>query len=133
MSIDMSQFHDVLFEECFECLDSMESGLMSLDLEHVDLELVNTIFRGAHTIKGGCATFGFHAAADYALSLEKHLNEMRNGTPQITQPIKDILLSSVDFLRGVVTDMQNKQDVNEPNLIKHKNGFEAELARFSQS
>jgi len=132
MSIDLSQFHEVLFEECFECLDAMESGLVSLDVEQVDLETVNTIFRGAHTIKGGCATFGFTAAADYALALETHLNEMRSGTTKVTQPIKDILLSAVDFLRSVVTEMQSKQDVNEANMQKHKQGLEAELIRLNQ-
>ena len=132
MPIDMSQFHEVFFEECFECLDAMETGLMALDLDDVDLEMVNAIYRGAHTIKGGGGMFGFNATAEYAHALEKHLSKMREGTIKITQPTRDILLSAVDFLRGVVTDMQNRQSVNEINMQKHREGFEAELDRLAR-
>ncbi|MEN9756265.1 MAG: hypothetical protein RL755_452 [Pseudomonadota bacterium] len=52
MSIDMSQFHQVFFEECFEGLEAMESGLLSLDIGDIDPEAINTIFRAAHSIKG---------------------------------------------------------------------------------
>ncbi len=59
MSIDLAQFHQVFFEESFEGLDVMESGLLNLDLGSVDDEEINTIFRAAHSIKGGSGTFGF--------------------------------------------------------------------------
>ena len=59
MSIDMSQFYQTFFEESFEGLDTMESGLLGLDIGAADIETVNTIFRAAHSIKGGAATFGF--------------------------------------------------------------------------
>ena len=64
MSIDMSQFHQVFFEECFEGLEAMESGLLSLDIGDIDSEVINTIFRAAHSIKGGSGTFGFTVVAD---------------------------------------------------------------------
>tara|TARA_Y100000590_G_scaffold310090_2_gene350333 strand:+ start:71386 stop:71538 length:153 start_codon:yes stop_codon:yes gene_type:complete len=50
MSIDLSQFHQVFFEESFEGLDVMESQLLELIPEEVDAETVNTIFRAAHSI-----------------------------------------------------------------------------------
>ncbi len=59
MSIDLSQFHQVFFEESLEGLDIMESSLLALDLTEVDAETINTIFRAAHSIKGGAGTFGF--------------------------------------------------------------------------
>ncbi|NNJ93621.1 MAG: hypothetical protein HKP57_02645, partial [Halobacteria archaeon] len=52
MSIDLSEFHDVFFEECFEGLEVMESGLLTLD-QGTDIEEINAIFRAAHSIKGG--------------------------------------------------------------------------------
>ena len=53
MSIDMAQFHQVFFEESFEGLDAMETGLLDLDPGNIDTEELNTIFRAAHSIKGG--------------------------------------------------------------------------------
>lgn len=132
ITIDMSQFHGVFFEECFECLDAMESGLNALDLEKVDLDQVNSIYRGAHTIKGGSATFGFNAAAEYAHTLEKQLNEMRNGATTITPPIRDILLNVINTFRIVITDLQNKQDAND-DTTKHQDDLQAELDKLTQA
>ena len=70
MAIDMSQFHQVFFEECFEGLDAMESGLLNLDTGDIDAEVINTIFRGAHSIKGGSGTFGFNDVADFTHVME---------------------------------------------------------------
>ncbi len=79
MSIDMAQFHQVFFEESFEGLDIMESGLLNLDMGDVDSEAINTIFRAAHSIKGGSGTFGFSAVSDYTHVMETLLDEMRDG------------------------------------------------------
>ena len=65
MTLDLAQFHDTFFEESFEALDSMEAALLKLSAGESDLELINTIFRVAHSIKGGSATFGFNAIASF--------------------------------------------------------------------
>ena len=59
MTLDLAQFHDTFFAESSEALDSMENALLKLSAGDADLELINTIFRVAHSIKGGSATFGF--------------------------------------------------------------------------
>ncbi len=53
MSMDLAQFHQVFFEESFEGLEAMETGLLNLDMGAVDPEEINTIFRAAHSMKGG--------------------------------------------------------------------------------
>ena len=57
--IDLSQFFQVFFEEAGENLDSMEQMLLELNVEAADDEELNAIFRCAHSVKGGAATFGF--------------------------------------------------------------------------
>ncbi len=74
MTIDLTQFHGAFFEESFEALDSMEAALLKLDVGAPDKELINTIFRVAHSIKGGSATFGFSAIASFTNSLETMLD-----------------------------------------------------------
>jgi len=127
MSIDMSQFHQVFFEECFEGLEAMESGLLTLDMGDIDSEIINTIFRGAHSIKGGSGTFGFTVVAEYTHIMETLLDEMRDGRRKVTQPAVDVLLGSVDCLREMLTAIQNEQDINNASVAKHKIALEAVL------
>ena len=66
MSIDIEQFHGVFFDESDEHLDAMEQLLMALDVDAPDAEELNSIFRAAHSIKGGSGIFGFDAPPETA-------------------------------------------------------------------
>ncbi len=127
MSIDMSQFHQVFFEECFEGLEAMEAGLLNLDMGDIDSEVINTIFRGAHSIKGGSGTFGFSVVADFTHIMETLLDEMRDGRRKVTQTAVNVLLGSVDCLREMLTSIQNEQAIEEASVAKHKAALEQEL------
>ncbi len=111
MEIDLSQFHEVFFEESFEGLDVMEQELLNLE-EDTDLENVNTIFRAAHSIKGGSATFGFSQVAEFTHVMETLLDEMRDGKRAISREIIDLLLKSVDCLRGMLNKLQDGEEVS---------------------
>ncbi len=128
MSIDMAQFHQVFFEESFEGLDAMESGLLNLDMGDVDSEEINTIFRAAHSIKGGSGTFGFTSVSDFTHVMETLLDEMRDGRRQITQTALDVLLGSVDCLREMLTAIQEGDEVNESRVAEHKQALDKELS-----
>jgi len=117
MEIDLSQFHSVFFEESFEGLDVMEQELLNLEEDSTgksssDLENVNTIFRAAHSIKGGSATFGFSQVAEFTHVMETLLDEMREGSRAITREIIDLLLKSVDCLRGMLNKLQDGEPVS---------------------
>ncbi|MGJ0517083.1 MAG: chemotaxis protein CheA [Methylomicrobium sp.] len=127
MSIDMSQFHQVFFEECFEGLDAMESGLLNLDTGDIDAEMINTIFRGAHSIKGGSGTFGFHDVANFTHVMETLLDEMRDGRRKVTQSAIDVLLGSVDCLRTMLTSIQDGGSVDQAAVGKYKAALEVQL------
>ncbi len=127
MSIDMAQFHQVFFEESFEGLDIMESGLLNLDMGDVDAEEINTIFRAAHSIKGGSGTFGFTAVSDFTHVMETLLDEMRDGRRQVTQAAVDVLLASVDCLKEMLTAIQDGADLDEARVKEYKNALETEL------
>jgi len=127
MSIDMAQFHQVFFEESFEGLDIMESGLLNLDMGDVDAEEINTIFRAAHSIKGGSGTFGFSAVSDFTHVMETLLDEMRDGRRQVTQQAVDVLLGSVDCLKEMLTAIQDEQDIDTVRVAEYQKGLEVEL------
>ncbi|MBT8438456.1 MAG: chemotaxis protein CheA, partial [Gammaproteobacteria bacterium] len=109
MSIDLSEFLDIFFEECFEGLSVMESGLLTLD-KGTDVEEINSIFRAAHSIKGGSASFGFLDISSFTHVMETLLDEMRDGRRDITQAIVDTLLESVDVLNGMVNAAKDGED-----------------------
>jgi len=132
MSIDMSQFHQVFFEECFEGLEAMESGLLNLDTGDIDSEVINTIFRGAHSIKGGSGTFGFNDVADFTHIMETLLDEMRDGRRKVTQPAIDVLLGSVDCLRTMLTSIQAEESIDTLAVGKYKTALEIELNGSAQ-
>jgi len=109
----MEQFHQTFFEESFEGLDIMENELLNLDVGNADNESINTIFRSAHSIKGGSGTFGFTAIAEFTHVAETLLDEMRDGTRQITQEAVDILLKSVDVMRDMLNVYKDGGEMNE--------------------
>ncbi len=104
--MDLSEFMGAFFEECHDGLSVMESGLLGLDVGQADLEKVNTIFRAAHSIKGGSATFGFKEVASFTHVMETLLDEMRSQKRQVTVPTVDLLLESVDCLREMIQATQ---------------------------
>ncbi len=106
MSIDLSQFHQVFFEESIEGLDIMESSLMELDSENIDAETINAIFRAAHSIKGGSATFGFSMVADFTHVLETLLDDVRSDLRGLSGDDINLLLQSVDCVREMLNSLQ---------------------------
>ncbi len=113
MAIDIAQFHQVFFEESFENLDTMEKELLDLQIGSVPRDTIDTIFRAAHSIKGGSATFSFTSVAKFTHVLESLLDEMRSGTREVTADAVDLLLKSVDCLRNMLHALQQKQPVDE--------------------
>ena len=102
MSIDLSRFHAVFFSESLEQLDAMEAELLKPDIESASAESINTIFRAAHSVKGGSATFGFTHIAGLTHVLETILDEVRSGKRPLDRDLVDLLLESVDCLRDLL-------------------------------
>ncbi|MBA1333489.1 hypothetical protein QQ73_21430, partial [Candidatus Endoriftia persephone str. Guaymas] len=116
MSIDMAQFHQVFFEESFEGLEIMESGLLNMDPGTVDDEEINAIFRAAHSIKGGSGTFGFNDIASFTHVMETLLDEMRDGRRPVTSEAVDALLRSVDILRDMLSAASEEGEVEQEKV-----------------
>ena len=110
MAVDLKQFHQVFIEESVEGLDAMESALMDLDVDGIDNEIINTIFRSAHSIKGGAGTFGFSALASFTHVLETLLDEVRAGDRTINVDVVNLLLKSVDCMRDMLDLIQQERN-----------------------
>ena len=131
MAIDMAQFHQVFFEESFEGLDVMESGLLNMDPGAVDAEEINAIFRAAHSIKGGSGTFGFTDISSFTHIMETLLDEMRDGRRAVTAEAVDVLLRSVDVLREMLKSVSSGDDIDMDAVKVQQDELEAVLRNES--
>ena len=94
----------------------MESSL--LDLDGADPEVINAIFRAAHSIKGGAGTFGFTAVADFTHVVETLLDEMRNGQRENSQRLTNLLLTSVDCIRLLLDAARDGVECDDPKKLE---------------
>lgn len=129
MAIDLAQFHDAFFDESFEALDQMESALLKLNPGAPESELINTIFRVAHSIKGGSATFGFSEVASFTHTCETLLDELRGNRMQVTRPITDLLLKSVDVMREMLRAVQHKEPIDAQRVADLQFDLELTIAQ----
>jgi two-component system chemotaxis sensor kinase CheA len=115
LDVEMAEIAKVFFQESREGLDVMESGLLNLGIS-ADSENINTIFRAAHSIKGGSATFGFAEVADFTHGLETLLDEMRNGMRQVTPEAIQTMLQACDCLREMIAATETEQPLDRGRI-----------------
>ena len=84
------------------------------------MEEINTIFRAAHSIKGGGASFGFMEISGFTHIMETLLDEMRDGRREVTRDGVDLLLKSVDVLRGMVAAAQDDDEIDQQQVDEVK-------------
>jgi len=125
MNMDLQRFHATYFEESREGLDAMEAGLLAMDGGSTDPEVINSVFRAAHSIKGGAATFGFEKMASLTHVLETLLDEIRGGRRAITSGAVDAMLASVDVLRTLLAEAEHGKPSDQAAV-------EAAMARLQQ-
>ena len=100
MSIDMSEFYQVFFEEAAELLGDMETRLLDLDIANPSKDDLDAIFRVAHSIKGGAATFGFADMAAVTHVLESLLDRLRNRELVLQADMIDAFLQAGDVVKS---------------------------------
>ncbi|WP_377704179.1 chemotaxis protein CheA [Pseudoduganella sp. UC29_71] len=99
MTIDISQFYQVFFDEAEELLAEMERLLLAVDLAAPTEEDLNAIFRTAHSVKGGAGTFGLNDMTEVTHILETLLDRIRKGEMALTSEHVDAFLAAKDILK----------------------------------
>jgi len=112
MSNDFGQFQEAFFEEAGDHLAIVEEGLLALEQYPEDLDLLNKIFRSAHSIKGTSGMFGFAAVAQFTHKMETLLDLLRNGQKVVTPQIADLLLKSTDCLKMLIDAVKTGSPVD---------------------
>src|SRR5690606_22545481 len=126
--MDITRFHAAFFEESRAGLDAMDGGLLSLESGAGDPESITVIFRAAHSIKGGAATFGFSSVTDLTHLLETLLDEARAGRRSLDPVAIGVLLTSVDVLRSLLAACEHGGAIDAAALAEARAGLDALLA-----
>jgi two-component system chemotaxis sensor kinase CheA len=123
--IDLSQFYQVFFEEAGENLETMEQMLLAIDIESADDETLNAIFRCAHSVKGGAATFGFRDVAELTHQMETLLDKLRRHELAPSAGMVDVLLASGDALKAQLARHQHGggQEIDTSALLTQFKAF----------
>jgi two-component system chemotaxis sensor kinase CheA len=112
--LDLSQFYETFFDEADELLAQMEQLLLELDAQAPDIEQLNAIFRAAHSIKGGAATFGtFQKLAETTHLLENLLDAIRRGDMALRADMVDIFLETKDVLKSQLDAYRASEEPDE--------------------
>ena len=113
MSTDLSHFKDAFFEESQEHLTTIEEGLLQLEQRPGDIDLLNRIFRGAHSIKGNSGMFGFTAVSQFTHKMESVLDQLRSSQMVVTVEVTDLLLQSLDCLKALIDCAKSGEPPND--------------------
>ncbi len=113
MTIDISQFYKVFFDEAEELLAEKERLLLAVDIDSPDPEDLNAIFRTAHSIKGGASTFGLTDMSEVTHVLESLLDRIRKGEMALTGQHVDAFLAAKDILKMQLDGHRNGADVDQ--------------------
>ncbi len=134
--MDITQFHAAFFEESREGLQAMEAGLLRLETSmetgakagSADADTINVIFRAAHSIKGGAATFGFRDVTELTHLLETLLDEARAGRRCVDHVAIDALLDAVDVLRGLLAVTEHGGPTDQAGMRRARSELDRLLA-----
>ncbi len=116
MTIDISQFYQVFFDEAEELLAEMERLLLGVDLAAPDSEDLNAIFRTAHSVKGGASTFGITDMSEVTHVLESLLDRIRKGEMALTSQHVDAFLAAKDTLKMQLDGHRNGAHVDQDTV-----------------
>lgn len=120
MTVDMSQFYEVFFDEAEELLAEAEKLLLDIDIDNPDAEDLNAIFRAAHSIKGGAATFGFMDMTEITHVLENLLDKIRKHEMALTAEHVDAFLAAKDVLKMELDGHRNASPVDQEQVADVK-------------
>lgn len=116
MTIDISQFYQVFFDEAEELLAEMERLLLAVDVDAPDAEDLNAIFRTAHSVKGGASTFGITDMSEVTHVLESLLDRIRKGEMALTSQHVDAFLAAKDTLKMQLDGHRNGTEVDQDTV-----------------
>ncbi len=121
---DLEQYIDMFLDESKEHLDNLNQRLLDLENDASNMEIVNEIFRIAHTLKGMSSTMGFTKMANLTHKMENVLDDIRGNKLNIDTNIIDILFEGLDILEEFVKNIENEGSESDKSIENILNRLE---------
>ncbi|RDU64713.1 chemotaxis protein CheW [Helicobacter sp. MIT 14-3879] len=119
---EMQEILEDFLIEAFEMIEQLDQDLIELEHNPSDLDLLNRIFRVAHTIKGSSSFLNFDILTNLTHNMEDVLNKARRGELVITPNVMDVVLESIDLMKGLLTSIRDtgsdKSDIEIDDVVK---------------
>ena len=110
----MQEIVNDFIQEALELLESLNENFIELEKQPDNKEILNTIFRAAHTVKGSAGFLGFQNIVELAHSAENILNKLRQGEISLTSEMTDELLKTMDILKSMIITVSETGSEGEP-------------------
>lgn len=114
---EMDAYRDIFASESAEFIQSITDGLLALESGAGDLEPVEVIFRGAHSLKGMSAAMGYDRTADLTHRMEGLMDLVRSRDREVDSALIDVMLEAVDIVRELINDEMNGTELVDSSLI----------------
>lgn len=111
MAFDKKKFLSRFAEEARKHLKQMREGIMLLEKDPQQKDMINTIFRSAHTIKGSASMLSLEPISVFAHSIEQVFSNMRDGNQQLDKQLADVLLQAADHLQLMIKNAEEQKDI----------------------
>ena len=108
-----ASIRDTFFEECEDLLEALSEGLNHLNPDHLDLDVVNAVFRAVHSIKGGAGAFGLDDLVGFSHTFETVLDQLRSEKLDLNQNLMDVFFAAGDQLSDLVSAARDGLDIDQ--------------------
>ena len=125
MDIDLSEYKEIFVNESREHLQVLNQSLLDLEKDPKNTDLLNNIFRSAHTLKGSSATMGYETVSKLAHKMENILDLMRNGKITVTSEVLDTIFDCFDALEALIGEIEDdkESEIDILHLVEKLNGL----------
>ncbi|MEI6512305.1 MAG: chemotaxis protein CheA [bacterium] len=110
----MESLTQIFYEEANEMVEQMETILLAMEESSADPEVINALFRNAHSLKGNSGAMGFTNISHFTHGLENSLDVIRKGNRTLSKELTDLLLKGVDIIRNLLDASRTEGDVGDP-------------------
>ena len=124
--MDVSQYLEIFIDESAEHLQTLSDCIMELEKEPDNKDVINEIFRAAHSLKGMAGTMGFKRMQHLTHDMENVFQEVRSEKIQVDSQMIDLLFKCLDAIDGYLENIKATSDEGEEDnevIIKELNNF----------
>lgn len=122
----LGEYTEIFLEESEDQIEELNSNLLLLEKDHNNQEIINDIFRTAHSLKSSAAFVGLYHLSDLAHKMENLLQKIREGSLEVNVTLVNILFESFDLIKNVITSVSEGKKIDEPftDMIERIQNYE---------